>query len=458
MALQIRRGVDGSGAGGRLTITPTTGELLYTTDTKKLYIGDSTTVGGNIIGDGLTNVVDDTSPQLGGNLDVNGRSIVSASNGNITIAPSGTGKILINGTLTSATAITIAPTSTNYLTTPATTLIGDADNGVDGALNIRTNTYTTATGAGLSFGQAHNNVAPVPTLLYRARGSHALPAAVANNDRLGAIVFAGYDGTAYNPSVSISAAIVGSVATSSTPTKLLFSTHNGTSLLPRAEISETGVLKTNSIQNYSGTTLTLTATTVNVAGNMQLNAQSDLRFADADSSNWVAFQAPTTVATNVTWTLPAIDGTGGQVLSTNGGGTLSWATVGGGALSSRTTKVATTGSIADTAVGNVDVIGFKSYALFTVVTSAACRVRIYTSIAARTADAGRAEGVLPTQDAGVIADVVATGAQSIVIAPGVFGFNAEPTGATTNIPFAITNKSGGTASIIATISLLQLEA
>jgi hypothetical protein len=66
--------------------------------------------------------------------------------------------------------------------------------------------------------------------------------------------------------------------------------------------------------------------------------------------------------------------------------------------------------------------------------------------------------VTPTQDAGVIADVVATSAQSIVIAPGVFGFNAESTGVTTNIPFAITNKSGGTASIIATISLLQLEA
>jgi len=61
-----------------------------------------------------------------------------------------------------------------------------------------------------------------------------------------------------------------------------------------------------------------------------LNAQSDLRFADADSSNWVAFQAPATVSANVTWTLPAADGTSGQVLSTDGSGTLSWATGGGG--------------------------------------------------------------------------------------------------------------------------------
>jgi hypothetical protein len=63
-----------------------------------------------------------------------------------------------------------------------------------------------------------------------------------------------------------------------------------------------------------------------VAGDTQLNAQGDLRFGDADSSNWVAFQAPATVASNVTWTLPATDGTAGQALTTNASGTLSWAT------------------------------------------------------------------------------------------------------------------------------------
>jgi hypothetical protein len=62
------------------------------------------------------------------------------------------------------------------------------------------------------------------------------------------------------------------------------------------------------------------------ADNVTLNAQGDLRFADADSSNWVAFQAPATVASNVTWTLPAADGTSAQVLSTDGSGTLSWST------------------------------------------------------------------------------------------------------------------------------------
>lgn len=43
----------------------------------------------------LENVVEDTTPQLGGNLDVNGNSIVSTSNGNIVIEPNGTGDVHI---------------------------------------------------------------------------------------------------------------------------------------------------------------------------------------------------------------------------------------------------------------------------------------------------------------------------------------------------------------------------
>ena len=56
----------------------------------------------------------------------------------------------------------------------------------------------------------------------------------------------------------------------------------------------------------------------------QLNEQSGLRFADADSSNWVSFAAPATIASDVSWTLPGADGTEDQVLTTNGSGTLEW--------------------------------------------------------------------------------------------------------------------------------------
>jgi hypothetical protein len=63
-----------------------------------------------------------------------------------------------------------------------------------------------------------------------------------------------------------------------------------------------------------------------ISGDAQLQEQGDLRFGDADSSNYVGFQAPATIASNVLWTLPAIDGTNLQTLSTNGTGTLSWQT------------------------------------------------------------------------------------------------------------------------------------
>jgi len=39
----------------------------------------------------------DSTPQLGGNLDVNGNSIVSASNGDIAITPNGSGKVILDG-------------------------------------------------------------------------------------------------------------------------------------------------------------------------------------------------------------------------------------------------------------------------------------------------------------------------------------------------------------------------
>ena len=48
-------------------------------------------------GSGIQSVVEDTTPQLGGNLDVNSQSIVSTSNGNIVMDPNGTGAVTIEG-------------------------------------------------------------------------------------------------------------------------------------------------------------------------------------------------------------------------------------------------------------------------------------------------------------------------------------------------------------------------
>jgi hypothetical protein len=62
--------------------------------------------------------------------------------------------------------------------------------------------------------------------------------------------------------------------------------------------------------------------------NVQIGSQGDLRLGDSDNSNYVALQAPATVASNVTFTLPSADGTSGQTVTTNGSGALSFGTLG----------------------------------------------------------------------------------------------------------------------------------
>ena len=70
----------------------------------------------------------------------------------------------------------------------------------------------------------------------------------------------------------------------------------------------------------------LPATGGTLAGNLTVANQFDLRFgeATANGSNYVGFQAPAAIAADLTWTLPAIDGTNGQILGTNGSGVLAW--------------------------------------------------------------------------------------------------------------------------------------
>jgi hypothetical protein len=61
---------------------------------------------------------------------------------------------------------------------------------------------------------------------------------------------------------------------------------------------------------------------------LDLVAQGDLRFQDASGGEYVGFQAPATVTSNVLWTLPSADGTNGQAITTNGSGTLSFSSAG----------------------------------------------------------------------------------------------------------------------------------
>jgi hypothetical protein len=91
-------------------------------------------------------------------------------------------------------------------------------------------------------------------------------------------------------------------------------------------VSVTGLTTT-----ATGTVFTLTDSASTSTVNLIIDNQKEIRFREttANGTNYVALKAPASVSADLTFTLPATDGTAGQVLQTNGSGVLSFATVGG---------------------------------------------------------------------------------------------------------------------------------
>lgn len=126
---------------------------------------------------------------------------------------------------------------------------------------------------------------------------------------------------------------------------------------------------------------------------------------------------------------------------------------GGSSLQTRTTKSATANSLANDASASLTIDGFKGYALYSIQTSHAAWVRLYISTTARTNDASRTINTDPTPDAGVVAEVITTAAETVNFGPAVLGYC--DTG--TSIYATVTNKSGGTQNVAVTLTVLQLE-
>ena len=81
----------------------------------------------------------------------------------------------------------------------------------------------------------------------------------------------------------------------------------------------------------TGTGLTLSDTATTSTVNLIIDNDKEIRFreATANGTNYVSLSAPASLSADLTFTLPSADGTVGQVLTTNGSGVLSFATVGG---------------------------------------------------------------------------------------------------------------------------------
>jgi len=86
------------------------------------------------------------------------------------------------------------------------------------------------------------------------------------------------------------------------------------------------------------TNKTLTSPQINTQ--VDFLARAEARFQDASGGQYVALEAPATVSSNVTFTLPAADGSSGQVIKTDGSGALSFTGVAQAGFSSSTLVVA----------------------------------------------------------------------------------------------------------------------
>jgi hypothetical protein len=128
----------------------------------------------------------------------------------------------------------------------------------------------------------------------------------------------------------------------------------------------------------------------------------------------------------------------------------------GGGTPARNAAAGTTASIAQGIATDIDITGHKSYALMAIETSHAAWVTIYANNSVRVSDNSRTETTDPAPDSGIIAEVITTGAETVLISPGTIGYNFEST-PTTNIPVKVRNKGNSAQAITVTLTILKLE-
>jgi len=144
--IEIERG---STANALLVFDDSTDTFRISYDGGSTFVTVSTTVGGS----GLENIVEDTTPQLGGDLDINGFNITSANtNQDINIIPSGTGNVVVDsGIRLNDQSAPSAVTNSTIVYAAATTGGGTGVHFVDGSTTGELVSKTKAIVFGLIF-------------------------------------------------------------------------------------------------------------------------------------------------------------------------------------------------------------------------------------------------------------------------------------------------------------------
>lgn len=215
MSLRIRRGTEAQRPGATFDL----GEIVWTTDTNKLYVGDGVNLGGkNILatsagtgliwnpttqrldfngsGTGIVSVQADTNPTLGGNLNLNNRNIT------------GTGSITISGTLSATGLGSNLNLNTRNITgtgsiniTGAGTFSGNLSADAITGSRITTTGSSTNTLGGHTVFEPNNSSASIITINPQNSGDPSLDI-IQVMPYTGGMSFSGMRGTLASPEIS----------------------------------------------------------------------------------------------------------------------------------------------------------------------------------------------------------------------------------------------------------------
>ena len=224
----------------------------------------STIVSGLAVGGvALSNIVEDSTPQLGGNLDMNGNDIVTTSNADIDLAPNGTGKVVVKGNDNPGTIVfncesnshgqTVKSQPHSASVTNVLTLPPGGDQEIVGT--TATQTLTNKTMGATSFGD--NNITNVGDIALDSISADGTDINVAVSDnsataftiKQGSDAYLIIDTANSSESVSIGTGISGTAITLG---------HSTSEVTVADNLTVTGDL------TVSGTTTTVNSTTVNL--------------------------------------------------------------------------------------------------------------------------------------------------------------------------------------------------
>lgn len=329
--------------GGTDVVSDLNGTVTIVAGTNVTISGDNTakTVTINAAG-GIADLVSDTSPQLGGNLDVNGNKIVSTSAANIEIEPDSTGYVHLNtnrvrlGDVGSPSLITTPDVQTMTLSLNGGSGSPELQVRADGGIAL----YSYSTGNIILDGQKWPKSDGTSSQVLSTDGSGNLSWSTVSSgsstlDSLSDVtVTSPTNGQAltYNTSTGewVNSTVGGGI-----PTQVTYQTTPSSSDLYFTMTDSAGsgdkslyAVNTGGLKWNSGTGQLSTAVNFNMeGGNLLMKYQSGIWLYDADNTNRAVITVPTNIPANYVLTLPTSAGTADQVLKTDGSGNLSWTTV-----------------------------------------------------------------------------------------------------------------------------------